>query len=76
MFVDHLLAIFIRDILLITPPLIVDQIITSLHQLYHIYSPLIELWVKIDDNQYFIDVGVDCWSIFVNKKMITLDLLV
>lgn len=66
--IDHLLTIFVKDILLITPSLIVDQIITCLHQLYYVYSPLIEWWTKIDDNQYFIDVGVDCWSIFINKN--------
>ncbi|MBP7007562.1 hypothetical protein KBB05_02295 [Patescibacteria group bacterium] len=39
-----------------------------IYALYELYLPLIEIWITIDDNQYFIEVGVDCWYIFSTKQ--------
>lgn len=68
--VYNLLNIYWWDILHLTPEL-ADDLGTIIYRLYSKYEKLIELRIKIDDNQYFLEVGADCWWIFVNKELNT-----
>jgi len=45
-----------------------DQCSKIIFDLYEQYKDLITLWVKIDDNQYFLEVGTDCRWIFLSKE--------
>ncbi len=64
---DQLIALYIKDVLMLDSEFI-SPLSKLIYALYELYLPLIEIWITIDDNQYFIEVGVDCWYIFSTKQ--------
>lgn len=59
--------LYILDILHIAPSRVPDflELIDSLLIAYH---PLLNLWMKLDDNMQYFALGVENWLLFIDKK--------
>lgn len=65
--IDSLISIYITEILFV-PMDLVEDMTDIIYGLYTRYKDILEVWIDIDDNKYFLDVGTDCRVIYVSKE--------
>lgn len=63
----RLVTLYCKEVLCLTEEES-DLMSKIIFDLYEQYKNLIGLWAKIDDNQYFLEVGTDCRWIFISKE--------
>lgn len=64
---DALIHIYITEVLFLSDDYVEDMT-DIIYDIYTRYKEALETWIDIDDNKYFLDVGADCWIIYVSKE--------
>ncbi len=68
---DTLINIYITEVLFLWIDYVEDMT-DIIYDIYTNYKEVLEAWIEIDDNKYFLDVWADCWILYISKDKNTL----